>query len=171
MGLLNSNVTWFYLFGECTALRGGVWRLNLQSIYVNRIPIPEASNAQKAAIADLAQRCQETAEARYQIQDAVRRRIPDRCPVGREPKLSTKLTDWWTLDFTAFRAEIKKCFKAEIPLAKRNAWDAWLAAERAKVVELSRTLTQLEADLNRQVYTLFDLTENEIAILEKEIET
>ncbi len=169
LGLLNSKATWFHLFGECTALRGGIWRLNLQSIYINNIPIPEATDVQKATIADLARRCQETAEARYQIQESIRRRIPDLCPAGREPKLNTKLKAWWTLDFTAFRKEAKKCFKTDIPLAERNDWESYLSAERTKIEEFSHTLEGLEADLNQQVYTLFDLTEEEIVLIEQEI--
>ena len=167
LGLLNSKILWFYWEGISTTIRGGFIRLIQQNL--ERTPIPDATDAQKAAIADLAQRCQSTAEARYQLQEAVRRRLPDLCPAGRKPKLSIKLTAWWTLDFAAFRAEIKKCFKADIPLTERNEWDHFLAAERAKVVELSRTLTQLEADLNQQVYALFDLTAEEIGMIAQAI--
>ena len=169
LGILNSTVIWFYLFGICSALRGGVWRLELRSQYIETIPIPDATDSQKAAIADLAQHCQETAEARYAIQEAVRRRIPDLCPADRKPKLNTKLKNWWTLDFKTFRKDVKKCFKADIPLTERNEWDAWLTAERAKIEDFSRTLDTLETDLNQQVYALFDLTAEEIAVIEEEI--
>jgi hypothetical protein len=167
LALLNSNVIWFYWRGISNAIRGGFFRLFTQ--YVETTPIPDATDAQKAAIADLARRCQETAEARYAAQEAVRRRIPDLCPVDREPKLNTNLKNWWALDFKSFRKEVKKCFKTDIPLAERNEWDAWLSAERAKIEEFSRTLTALEAELNQQVYALFDLTADEIALIEEEI--
>jgi len=169
LGILNSKICWFYLFGVCTALRGGVWRLELRSQYIETIPIPDATDAQKAAIADLAERCQQTAEARYAAQEAVRRRLPDLCPPERSAALNTKLTNWWTLDFAAFRAEIKKCFKAEIPLAARNEWEQWLAAERKKIEDFSHHLDELETELNRQVYALFDLTPDEIRLIEAEI--
>ena len=83
--------------------------------------------------------------------------------------LNTKLTNWWTLDFAEFRAEIKKCFKADIPLAARNEWEQWLAAERKKIEEYSATLNNGETELNRQVYALFDLTPDEIRLIEAEI--
>ena len=169
LGIMNSKVIWFYLHGVCEALRGGIWRLRLFSINIETIPIPDATDAQKAAIADLAQRCQQTAEACYAAQDAVRRRIPDLCPPERNAVLNTKLTNWWTLDFAEFRAEIKKCFKADIPLAARNEWEQWLAAERKKIEEYSATLNNGETELNRQVYALFDLTPDEIRLIEAEI--
>lgn len=167
LALLNSNVIWFYWRGISNAIRGGFFRLFTQ--YVETTPIPDATDAQKASIANLARRCQETAEARYAAQEAMRRRIPDLCPADREPKLNTKLQHWWTLDFKTFRAEVKKCFRTDILLAERNEWDAYLSAERGKIEEFSRTLDALEAELNQQVYALFDLTADEIALIEEEI--
>ena len=73
------------------------------------------------ALATLAETAQARAEARYALQDALRHRIPDLCPPEREPKLINKLKEWWLLpDLATFRAEVKKCFKADIPLSERN---------------------------------------------------
>ena len=61
---------------------------------------------------------------RLTLQAALTRRIPDLCPPGRDHKLTTRLQEWWTLpDFAAFRAEVKKVFKVDIPLAERSAWE------------------------------------------------
>ena len=54
----------------------------------------------------------------HQIQSAVRHRILDLAP-PEHGKLSRKLRIGATLDFTAFRDEIKRVFCAEIPI--RNA--------------------------------------------------
>ncbi len=164
LGILQSHVIWFIFTSLTTMMRGGFYEATTQNI--EKLPIPDATDAQKAAIADLAQRCQQTAEARYAAQEAVRRRIPDLCSPERNAELNTKLTNWWTLDFAAFRAEIKKCFKAEIPLAARNEWEQWLAAERTKIADFSHTLDELETELNRQVYALFALTPEEIRLIE-----
>jgi hypothetical protein len=55
---------------------------------------------------------------------ARRRILADlRTPDG---KLNQKLTAWWDLDFPAFRAEIQKVFKRDIPLKDRDDWEEWL---------------------------------------------
>lgn len=101
------------------------------------------------------------------MEAAVRRRIPDLCPPGRAPKLTTRLQEWWTLpDFAAFRAEVKKVFKVDIPLGERSAWDDWITRDRAEIACLSAQIAQAEAQINSIVYGLFDLTSDEIALLE-----
>jgi len=92
------------------------------------------------------------------------------CPKDREPKLSAKLKDWWRLDFGEFRAEIKKRFKADIPVAERNDWERYLETERGKVEKLSREIAELETEIDRRVYRLFELTGDEIELLEASLE-
>ena len=95
------------------------------------------------------------------------RRIPDLCPPGRDPKLTTRLQEWWTLpDFAAFRAEVKKVFKADIPLTERSDWEDWITRDRAEIARMSAEIAQCEAEMDRIVYDLFDLTADEIALLE-----
>jgi type I restriction-modification system DNA methylase subunit len=165
VGLLNSSVTWFFL--KNTAISRMQSFLEIKPVYVKQIPIPNATETQKQTIAQIAENCQTTAEIRYQKQEAVRRRIPDLCPPEREAKLSTKLNHWWLLDFAGFRAEIKKTFKQDIPLAERNDWEHWLNTERTEIDKLSAQLTALEQELNARVYALFELTDDEISLVEE----
>ena len=137
------------------------------SQYIETLPIPTASNAQRQEIARLAEECQRTAETRRIAQTDFCRRIPDLAPGGATAKLSTRLNEWWKLaDFKAFQAEVKKQFRQDIPLAERNAWEDWFARQKADVDALSARLTALEADLNRAVYALFKLDAQDIALLE-----
>ena len=104
------------------------------------------------------------------LQTALTRRIPDLCPPEREPKLTTRLQEWWTLpDFAAFRAEVKKVFKADIPLADRSDWEDWINRDRAEIARLTAEIAQAEAQIDSIVYDLFDLTEDEIALLESAV--
>ncbi|UWF66296.1 MULTISPECIES: Eco57I restriction-modification methylase domain-containing protein [unclassified Brucella] len=165
VALLSSSVLWFSLTSETTVARGGYFRMKSQ--YLEPLPIPDATPAQKAALATLAKTAQIHAEARYALQTALTRRIPDLCPPGRAPKLTTRLQEWWTLtDFAAFRTEVKKAFKTDIPLADRSDWEDWINRDRAEIARLTAAITQAEAQINRIVYDLFDLTDDEIALLE-----
>jgi hypothetical protein len=103
------------------------------------------------------------------VQDSVLRRIPDLCPSDRKPKLTERLKDWWKLDFKSFQAEIKKAFKADIPLKLRNEWENYLREEGAKVRRLTAEIEQAEREIDAIVYKLFDLTPDEIALLENSL--
>ena len=144
-------------------MRGFFYEMRGQ--YIETIPIPEATDEQKALIGDLAEKAQEVAEARYVIQEQVRKRIDDLAPEDWNGKLNTKLKEWWTLDFKSFRAEAKKVFKQDIALSERDDWEAYLAQKKANVDDLTENLIETERQLNEHVYRLFDLTANEIALL------
>ncbi len=168
LAFLNSKIFWLCVTGESVPVRGGFYQMHSQ--FVERIPIPNATAAQKAALATLAETAQSHAEARYALQDGLRRRIPDLCPPERAPKLTTKLREWWLLpDFAAFRAEVKKCFKTDIPLSERNDWEEWITRDRAEIACLTAEISKCEAEINALVYTLFDLTTDEIKLLEANI--
>ena len=80
--------------------------------------------------------------------------------------MNQKLTAWWELDFPAFRGEIQKVFRQDIPLKERDAWEAWLAEHRGQHDQLTAAIVGLETDLNRRVYALFDLSAAEIKLIE-----
>lgn len=55
LGLLNSSYVWGYLKTLCSELLGK--SIELRSIYMNKIPIPDASTTQREAISKLVQKC------------------------------------------------------------------------------------------------------------------
>ncbi|MBK1648773.1 hypothetical protein [Rhabdochromatium marinum] len=134
------------------------------------MPIPAWSTEIRTALEQESNRATESAEKRARLQNALIRRIPDLCPPKREPKLTTKLQQWWTLpDFAAFRAEVNKAFKQDIPLAERWDWEDWITRDRQAIQRLSADIAAAEAQIDRIIYQLFDLSEDEIALLEAAI--
>ena len=165
---LNSKVAWFTITGNSVPVRGGFHQMHSQ--FVEQAVIPEIDTATKAQFERLTVDCQTAAQTRLKLQTALTRRLPDLCPPEREPKLNTKLKEWWTLpDFAAFRAEVKKVFKADIPLSERSDWEDWIARDRAEIARLTAEIAQAEAKIDGIVYELFDLTPDEIALLEASI--
>ena len=156
--LMNSKVHWLLLVTGATALRGGF--VQLLGRYVEPLPIPDISADAQELLTKLVREIQDQSRRSLGLQTAITRRIPDLCPQEREPKLNTKLKEWWTLpDFAAFRAEVKKAFKADIRLSERSDWEDWITRDRAEIA-------QAEAKIDGIVYDLFDLTPEEIALLE-----
>lgn len=168
LALLNSKCLWFIVSNIAPAVRGGFHELRVQ--YVETLPIPPATDAVKADIGALATAAQTAAEKRYELQQAITRRIPDLAPDPANAKLTAKLKEWWNLpDFAAFQKEVEKALKARIPLQERNEWENWITTSRAEIHALTAEIARLEAEINTKVYALFDLTPNEIALLEANV--
>ncbi len=166
LGLLNSRLTWFNLFGITSPLRGGQWRLELREQYMSDLPIPPRQGAQ---LSETAEQCSKAWAEKACVIAKVVRRIPDLRPPDRAAKLTNRLREWWKLDFKSFRAEIKKAFNADISLKQRNDWEIFLREEGEKVRRLTAEIEQAERDIDSIVYKLFDLTPDEIALLESSL--
>ncbi len=166
-GLLNSNVLWFVLKDMAIIRQGGY--LEAKPVYINKLPIPNATNKQKNNIENLAENAQIAAEKRYELQEQVRNRIHDFAPDDTEYKLNNSLKSWWELSFKEFQKQIKKVFKKELSLKQRDEWEEYLTEKRKAISELSNNIISIESDLNNAVYKVFDLTPDEIKLIEENI--
>ena len=160
--LLQSRVAWFALSQLATPLRlrGGLWQCRCKSQFMVRLPIPDVSDADQQALAELAMQATATARARYALHERVRHRIHTDLDDGTH-KLNQKLTAWWGLDFRTFRAEVKKAFKADISLKERADWEESLTEWQSEHCTLTAQLVDVETAINDRVYDLFALTPDE----------
>jgi hypothetical protein len=60
-------------------------------------------------------------------------------------------------------------FRKDISPAERTEWETWLAGEKLKHEELSTKFERNEDQINQIFYKLFDLTADEVKILEQSI--
>lgn len=165
VGLLNSRVMWFFVRSLTTLASGGYFRMKAR--YISQLPIPEIDTENRERLRELSEKAHRLAESRLKLQTAFTRRIPDLCPPERVAKLTNKLKEWWSFPgFAEFRAEAKKVFKADIPLSERSDWEDWLTRDRAEINRLTTEIAQTEAKIDAIVYDLFDLTPEEISLLE-----
>jgi hypothetical protein len=102
--------------------------------------------------------------------DAIIKAAGDYARKVRGLKAAGKLNDWHELDFGAFRAEVKRAFHAEIPLRERGEWEAYLRDNAARVHALTGAIAGAEREIDQIVYGLFDLTPDEIVLLEASLE-
>lgn len=168
LAVLNTSIGWFIWSGFAPIARGGVRRLFTQ--HIEKTPIPPATETQRAELGALAEAAQTAAEKCYNLQQAITRRIPDLATDPASAKLTGKLKKWWSLpNFDTFQKEVEKGLKGRIPLQDRNDWENWITATRAEIHALTVKITRLEAEINAKVYALFDLTPDEIALLEASI--
>jgi hypothetical protein len=164
--LLNSALVWRQLQANARIKRGGY--IEAEAQYVERLPIPDMPPDARAQLASLGEACTDAAGGRFEIEAAVRRRILDLAPSERA-KLTGKLETWHELDFAAFRAEVKRAFHADVPVKERGEWEAYLADNGARVRALSEQIAAAEREIDRIVYALFDLTAEDVAVLESSL--
>jgi hypothetical protein len=162
LAYLNSSAAWFLLTSLSPAVQNGWHEMRVQ--YVEQLTIPESWDHQLAEQAKLATMA---ASEQFVVMRSVHRRIQSDLGGGR--KLTRRLEAWYELDFAAFRAEVKKVFGAEIPVKERGDWEAYLAESAAEVRRMSAEIEAAEREIDAIVYRLFDLTPDEIALLEASI--
>jgi type I restriction-modification system DNA methylase subunit len=167
--LLNSSCFWFQLISLARLKRGGY--IEAEAQYIEQLCVPEiASKSIQAAGTKLGTFCITATKRRSDIQSVFHHRLLDDLAPPEHRKLTSKLENFWTLDFATFRAEVKKAFKTEIPVKDRDGWEKYLAEKSADVIALTAQIEAAEREIDAIVYKLFDLTPDEIKLLEASLE-
>jgi hypothetical protein len=143
---LNSRLPWFFWRNLTTTARGGY--LRLFSEFIEQTPIPSWNEKVNRELDRFCATASEASSQKFFLQKSFRRRIADLCPPGRRPKLTKRLREWWTLDFAAFRVEIKKTFKSDIPLKERSDWEGFLRESAETVRALDAQIEQAEREID-----------------------
>ena len=151
----------------CPFVRGGYYEV--RTYFIDTLPIPKVTNAQKEQIATLAEVCQSTAELRYQLESGIRSEIPALCPGGNDPKLNNKLKSWWTMSFDDFKKEIKKQYKHSMSLEESMNWKGVFEGHKQEIQIHCEELDSKEQQLNEAVYALFGLDKDEINLLKESL--
>lgn len=176
LGVLSSWTTWFFISktAQPLRLRSDRWQYRLKAQYMEHLPIPDAQPAEREAIATLAQKCNELGQQRYQAQVKVQRRLRESFGGSSANPLNQKAEAWWEHSLIQLGEALKQSFKlVSNPMkSPRTAdeWESYLQEKRAEQNRLSATLSAAEAEINERVYRLFDLSPDEIRLLQKEVE-
>ena len=80
--------------------------------------------------------------------------------------LSNKLEDWYLLSYSDFIKELAKK-KIKLSLSDEAEWEEYFNTESKKALELKSKIDATDKEIDQMVYKLYDLTEEEIAIVEK----
>ena len=87
--------------------------------------------------------------------------------MGNPSKLSNKLLKWYNLPDDAFLTEINKLAKAQ-KLANFDERAVFVAfkTDSKKIKEIQQALANTDAEIDRAVYALYKLSEEEIGVVE-----
>ncbi|SHM20513.1 Eco57I restriction-modification methylase domain-containing protein [Myroides odoratimimus] len=78
---------------------------------------------------------------------------------------SKKLNEWYNLDFSDFIKELKKK-KIELTLSQKVEWMDFFEKEKAKISLLLNEIQQTDREIDKMVYEIYELTQEEIRIIE-----
>ncbi len=79
---------------------------------------------------------------------------------------TTKLKKWYELEFLAVLHELEKG-GAKIPAKKQGEWLELFKTEREKIKQTQAEISKTDKEIDERVYQLYQLTPEEIAIVEK----
>lgn len=163
VALLNSKLVWYFLTNICVVRSGGYIEVKPQ--YFEQIPIPAINDSEKLelitlTIIDLTSKLQKADSTfiRYlQSQFSIE-------------KLSKKLQNWYELEFGDFIIELNKAINKAggEKLSKMDEMD-WMEVfetKKSEAQKLKSEIDRTDKEIDRMVYELYGLNEEEIAIVE-----
>lgn len=81
-------------------------------------------------------------------------------------KLSTKLQNWYLLNFDEFIKELSKV-KVKLSLSQKADWEDYFIAEKEKADTLNNEITKTDKEIDKMVYELYGLSDDEIKVIEE----
>jgi hypothetical protein len=176
LGILSSWAAWFFISktAQPLRLRGDRWQYRLIAQFMEEVPIPHASATERETIAAIASACSATALERYKAQSSFQRRLLQSFSENGSGQLNQKAEAWWELSLNELGAALKQSFKlAGNPMRNpktADEWEPYLREKQKENVSLTKRLNDAELELNERVFRLFQLTPDEIKLLQKEVE-
>jgi hypothetical protein len=155
LAILNSKMGWWLITKYCTQIQNGcqlIWK------YFGQIPIPNTNN-------ELAMKADQMLSLNKQLQETSQKFQRN---IKREynlEKLSAKLENWYQIPFIEFLKELERS-KVKLTLSQKAEWEEYFLQESKKALDIKHQIGATGKEIDRMVYALYGLTEEEITIVE-----
>lgn len=161
--LLNSSLMWFFIKNTSTEFRGGYFAY--QTKYIEPFPLPKLENIEQQE--PFIQKADLMLELNKKLQ-TIKQNFHHELALE---KLTKKLQNFEELTFEEFITEYAKAKKIKFAdkLAERNfknEWSALFENDKKEVLQIQNKINQTDKEIDKMVYELYDLTEDEIKIVE-----
>ena len=80
-------------------------------------------------------------------------------------EINKKLESWYELTFAEFVKELGKK-KIKLSLSEEAEWEDYFLQEQQKALALKQQITTTDQEIDKMVYELYGLTDEEISIIE-----
>jgi hypothetical protein len=156
LGILNSKMGWWLINKFCTQIQNGcqlIWK------YFGQIPIANTTVELSDLVTNIllfnnhlqeqSQKFQRTIQRKFELDD-----------------LPKKLQDWYLLSYSEFIKELGKK-KIKLSLSQEAEWEEYFTTEAKKVLEIKTQIDATDKAIDKMVYELYGLSEEEIKIIEE----
>ena len=160
LAVLNSKLVWYFLTNICVVRSGGYIEVKPQ--YFEQIPIPVFLENFKTTLNQLTEEiiCKTADSQKLSV-----RFIKLLQSKFEGLNITKKLEHWFELTFVEFQKELKKQ-RFKLSLSDESDWIEYFESQSKTYLEISNKIQLLEKEIDQIVYELYELTEEEIKIIE-----
>ena len=130
--------------------------------HIRNLPIPTATPEQQAPLIALADAQLAANEQLQKYTQKFLNRVQTTLGVA---KMTEKLNEFYKYDFNVFLSELKKQ-KIKLSLRDQDEWEEYFNGYRQDCTRLLLEIEENDRQIDRLVYALYGLTEEEIAVVE-----
>ena len=159
--VFNSKLCKLWIWYNCPELLGGT--REIRKAYFENFPIPDLKNSEFSIInSELAN----LADKMLTLNETLQKKSTNFLKVVKQTfaleKISTKLETFYNLDFDGFLKELKQKLTPKTKLE----WLEVFEETKKSLQEIQSQIATTDKEINALVYKLYDLTEEEIKIVE-----
>jgi hypothetical protein len=161
LAILNSSLMWIFLNSTGYVLRGGFFTFKTK--YLEPFPFPQiiSIDQQKPFIKKvdfMLSKNKDLQEVTNKFQRTIQRKF-------NLEDLPGKLQNWYLLSYAEFITELAKK-KVKLTLTEEAEWEAYFLQEAKQALALKSEIDKTDKEIDRMVFELYGLTEEEIRIVE-----
>ena len=160
--LVIMNAKLMNLIYQSIAQEKGRTFAEVKKVYLAKLPIKKINMNEQLTFIEKADKMLSFNE---QLQDLTSKFIRTLQRKFDIDKLSKKLESWNEITYSEFIKELGKK-KIKMSLGDEAEWEEYFLAEQTKAKQLIAEIERTDREINQMVYKLYDLTDDEIAIIE-----
>ncbi|MCF6366633.1 MAG: hypothetical protein L3J35_10575, partial [Bacteroidales bacterium] len=158
--VLNSNLINYYYQKKFTNNSSLTNAISTQNLF--HIPIKEISQENQQPFIEKADLMLSLNKELQEKSDKFIKRIQSNLEIE---KITGKLQNFYNYDFKTFIAELKKQ-KIKLSLTQQDEWEDYFDTYKQEINQVQTQIAQTDKEIDKMVYELYELTEEEIGIIE-----
>ena len=160
--VFNSSLAKLWIWYNCPELQGGT--REIRKVYFEHFPVPHANEGQAATLAQYAKERTRLTTSLQSLTSQFQRTIQRKFNLVDLPG---KLQNWYLLTYAEFITELAKK-KVKLSLTEEAEWEAYFLQEAKQALALKSEISKTDQEIDRMVYVLYGLTDEEIKIVEEQ---
>jgi hypothetical protein len=163
LGILNSKIMWFFLKRTGYVLRGGYFTFKTEYLKPFHIPRPPSKQIETIFI-EKVNTILDLNKEFYFHHTKFQNRITG---YFGKIKVSKSLEMFYELSFDSFVSQINKVTNIKMSLKQQDEWEDYFCLYKKNILKLKSEIDKIDSELNKMVFDLYELNENERQIVEK----